>query len=118
MSIHEKQDLISLWEQLRNDDHTIHTYSKGGAIISTDESYYDRYLPARITEEPQISSRIVGYTLCNIWNELGFECSVGDIPLFDRLNKLGEKGTIEITDRSQDAESSRRIFNVCNIKKN
>lgn len=112
LSLEKIQNFISLWEQIRNDDYEIHTFSKDGDIIVADESYYDRYLLARCTNTPQISSKIVGYALCDIWAELGFECSVGDVLLFDRLNILGENDIIEITNRSKDLQSERRIFYV------
>ncbi|WP_181182456.1 hypothetical protein [Sphingobacterium lumbrici] len=43
-----------------------------------DETFYDRYLLNRYTKRSQLSPRIVGYTLIDIWDEFGLGKGTGD----------------------------------------
>jgi hypothetical protein len=108
----EKQRFVLLWKQLLVDDAVFRIFNKEGVCIMGDETFYDRYLLNRCAKRSQLSSRIVGYTLMDIWDEFGLGEGAGDSYLYYRLNILGEMGKVEISDRADHPESNRRIFNV------
>jgi len=112
MSEDAKRDMVSLWEQIRDDEYVIHTLDKDGKLINSEESYFDSYLLDECCSEPIRSSQIVGYALCKIWNDHGMNCTIGDGFLFYRLNQLGKEGLIEITERSDVPDRANAIFTV------
>ncbi|MBE8719621.1 DUF3658 domain-containing protein [Sphingobacterium pedocola] len=76
------------------DDAVFRVFNKEGAGIIGDETFYDRYLLNRCSKRSQLSSRIVGYTLMDIWDEFGIGDGAGDSYLYYRLNVLGEMGKV------------------------
>ena len=112
MSEEARRDMISLWEQIRDDEYVIHTLDKDGKLINSEESYFDNYLLDECSREPVRSPWIVAHVLCKIWDDHGVNCTIGDGFLFHRLNQLGKEGLIEITERSDEPNRANNIFTV------
>ncbi len=111
LSEDDVQYYVSLWENIRAKESVIHLFSKSGSYLSGDETFFDQYLLNRCSDVPQRSSYVVGYTLCEIWDEF-CDTSVGDIFLFYRLKELANLGKIEISNPHEDAERAAMVFDV------
>lgn len=111
LSEQDKRSFISLWEQLQKDKSVIHLFDKEDNCISKDESFFDNYLLNRCSDQSKKSAFVVAYTLFDIWDEWG-RGEVGDGYLYYRLNVLEKEGKVEITDRHENSERGRQIFNV------
>ncbi|MEC3881222.1 DUF1835 domain-containing protein [Parapedobacter sp. 10938] len=102
----------SLWERLLADHATIHIFDKSNNILTGNHRFFDTFLLEKCTREPKSSALIVAQALTTIWNTYGLS-GIGDVFLFHRLNCLGEKGTIAITERHEDPSRGRMVFKVC-----
>ena len=106
----EREFWPSLWEQLWSNDSESRIFDKSDNIVSGDRRFFDRFLLAVCSDEPQSSARIVGQALAAIWDTYGMP-GVGDVFLFHRLNRLGAEGTLEITERN-DEPHRKHLFKV------
>lgn len=109
----DRQSYASLWQKLINDNGSIHLFDKKNNCISRDESFLDRYLMNRCTTQTK-SAMVVGYVLIDLWEEWGLG-EIGDIILYYRLNILEKEGKVKITERDEDPERGRRLFNVTRV---
>lgn len=101
----------SLWEQLLSDDATLHIFDKSNNVLTGNHLFFDTFLLEKCTREPKSSALIVGQALTAIWNTYGLS-GIGDVFLFHRLNCLGDKGAITITERHKDPTRGRTVFKV------
>lgn len=107
---HEKQSASLLWTSLQKDKSIYHLFDKQNNCVSGEESFLDKYLLNRCIEQNN-SSRVVAYTLWDIWQEWG-AYEIGDSLLFCRLNALEKQGKVTITDRNKDPERGQVLFQV------
>lgn len=109
LSSDEITAFATLWESVRTEPSTLRVFDKKGKYLSGDDSFFDSFLLQKSSDTPQVSSTIVGYSLCNIWDCYGGG-NVGDIFLFYRLNELAKEGKINISNR--DLERPKILFDV------
>ncbi|WP_313420195.1 DUF1835 domain-containing protein [Sphingobacterium multivorum] len=105
------QSYSSLWSHIRSNDAVVNLFDDSGKHLAGDETFFDAYLLKRCNETPQRSALIVGYTLCDIWDEF-YDSSVGDLFLFYRLKELADMGKIEISNPHEDPERAKIVFDV------
>lgn len=114
LSADDHFSLVEIWKRTRRDGTLVHLFDRSGEYVSGDEDFFDGYLLNRISDTPQRSSLVVGYTLCDIWDSFGGGC-VGDIFLYNRLKELAIMGKIVISNPHEDVERAKMIFDVMKV---
>ncbi|WP_140938597.1 DUF1835 domain-containing protein [Sphingobacterium lumbrici] len=111
LSAGDKQFFVSIWEHLRTDQSVVHLFNRSGKYVSGEDTFFDQYLLNHCTDKPKRSPFIVADTLFDIWEEFRGGC-VGDSFLYHRLNELAHGGKIEISNRHEDPERAKVVYDV------
>nr|WP_068886626.1 DUF3658 domain-containing protein [Pedobacter panaciterrae] len=115
LSEKDKGSFVSLWEQQQKDKSIIYLFDKEQNCIPLEESFFDCYLLNRCGDQSKKSAFVVGYTLFDIWDEWG-SGAIDDSYLYYRLNFLEKEGKVKTTNRHEDSERGRVIFNVKRVR--
>jgi hypothetical protein len=85
LSTDELQRWSARWEKALSSDLLMHITDYNGAIIPKEENHLDAFLMAHCTDEFQSAAKVIGLTLCTIYE---MNIDIGDVFLNARLKHL------------------------------